>query len=277
MIKPKHVKLSIRKQCELMGISRSGLYYEPAQTSEENLKLMRLIDEQYIKTPYYGSPKMTVVLNKCGYGVNIKRVKRLMKVIGISAIYPKPNTSLKRSGHKLYPYLLNGLKISRPNQVWCTDITYIRMVGGFMYLVVVMDWYSRYVISWELSNSLDSYFCTDALHTALAYARPEIFNTDQGVQFTSESFTRILSANNIQISMDGKGRFLDNIMIERLWRSLKYEDIFIKNYQTVDELHEGLTRYFYTYNQERPHQALNYETPYHIYSQLVSQREVSLC
>jgi len=277
MIKPKHVKLSIRKQCELMGISRSGLYYEPAQTSEENLKLMRLIDEQYIKTPYYGSPKMTVVLNKCGYGVNIKRVKRLMKVIGISAIYPKPNTSLKRSGHKLYPYLLNGLKISRPNQVWCTDITYIRMVGGFMYLVVVMDWYSRYVISWELSNSLDSYFCTDALHTALAYARPEIFNTDQGVQFTSESFTRILSANNIQISMDGKGRFLDNIMIERLWRSLKYEDIFIKNYQTVDELHEGLTRYFYAYNQERPHQALNYETPYHIYSQLVSQREVSLC
>ncbi len=277
MIKKAHRKLSIRKQCELLGISRSGIYYEPAEEGEYNLKLMDLIDEQYTKTPYYGSPKMTVILKQQGYEVNIKRVKRLMRLMGITAIYPKPNTSKKGADHKIYPYLLKEISIKRPNQVWCTDITYIRMVGGFMYLVAVMDWYSRYVISWELSNSLETWFCTDALNAALAYAKPDIFNTDQGAQFTSDAFTSILNSNEIKISMDGKGRCMDNIMIERLWRSLKYEDIYLKNYQTVDELYEGLTRYFYTYNQERPHQSLKYLTPQKVYSEATTEREVILC
>ena len=277
MIDKSSKSLSIRKQCELLGISRSGIYYEPIQMSEGNLKLMELIDEQYTKTPYYGSPKMTECLNRQGYPVNIKRVKRLMKLMGISAVYAKPNTSIKAQGHHIYPYLLKGLEINKPNQVWCTDITYIRIVGGFMYLVAVMDWNSRYVISWELSNSLDTWFCTAALQAALAYAKPAIFNTDQGSQFTSEAFTSILKKHQIQISMDGKGRCIDNIMIERLWRSLKYEDIYLKDYKSVEELYDGLTRYFHTYNHDRPHQSLKYQTPFQVYSKSIAEREVILC
>ena len=277
MVNKNSKRLSVRKQCELLGISRSGVYYEPAQISEENLHYMNVIDEQYTKTPYYGSPKMTVFLRQQGYSVNIKRVKRLMRLMGVSAVYPKPNTSIKAEGHHIYPYLLNDLSINRPNQVWCTDITYVRVVGGFMYLVAVMDWNSRYVISWELSNTLETAFCTDALHAALAYAKPEIFNTDQGSQFTSEAFTKVLKSHDIQISMDGKGRCIDNVMIERLWRSLKYEDIYIKHYQSVPELYEGLTHYFYHYNHERPHQGLNYKTPHQVYSETIVEREVILC
>jgi len=277
MVDKKNRKISVRRQSQLLSISRSGYYRKLAPVSALNLELMDLIDRQYIKTPYYGSPKMRVHLRDLGYEVNIKRTKRLMKLIGISAIYQRPNTSQKMQGHKIYPYLLRGLDINRPNQVWCADITYIRIKGGFMYLVAVMDWCSRYVISWELSNSMDRWFCVDALQAALAYEKPDIFNTDQGSQFTSEDFTGVLKAAKIQISMDGKGRYLDNIMIERLWRSLKYEDIYLKRYQTVDELHEGLTRYFYSYNHERPHQGLGYKTPASVYLRRQEKREVILC
>lgn len=277
MIKKEHKALSVRQQCGLLGLARSGYYYEPKAIDSYNLKLMELIDEQYTKTPYYGSPKLTACLQMQGYRVNIKRVKRLMRLLGISAIYTKPKTSIKGVGQYIYPYLLSGLEISRANQVWCADITYIRVVGGFMYLVAIMDWHSRYILSWELSNTLDSWFCIAALNAALAYAKPEIFNTDQGVQFTSEGFTTVLNKKGIKISMDGKGRCTDNIMIERLWRSLKYEDIYLKRYETVEELYDGLTRYFQAYNNERPHQALGYKTPFELYEKSKQAKEVILC
>jgi putative transposase len=226
---------------------------------------MNIIDEEYTKHPFYGSPRLTAYLNKLGYGVNIKRVKRLMKQMGIIAIYPKPKLSIKNIENRIYPYLIKGLKIDKPNYVWSTDITYIRLKNGFMYLTAIIDWYSRYVISWELSNTLELDFCIEALKRALKINKPLIFNSDQGAQFTSNFFTGILLEQNIEISMDSKGRALDNIFVERLWRSLKYEDIYIKQYESVDELYDGLKDYFKFYNQERLHQSLDYLTPFEVY------------
>jgi putative transposase len=244
---------------------RSGLYYQAVGVDEMTQTLMNMIDKEYTKHPFYGSPRLTAYLNREGYQVNIKRVKRLMGKMGIVAIYPKPRLSQANTCHRVYPYLLRGIDIERPNLVWSTDITYIRLKAGFMYLVAVIDWYSRYVLSWELSNTLDACFCVEALKMSLRQGKPSIFNTDQGSQFTSHSFTDVLSKNGIQISMDGKGRALDNIFVERLWRSVKYEDIYIKQYETVDHLHAGLTLYFNFYNRERLHQSLGYKTPFEIH------------
>jgi putative transposase len=263
MIEPEHPELSIRRQCELVGLNRSTLYYTPAGESELNLHLMRLIDEQYTKTPFYGYLRMTAYLRRPphGYQVNHKRVQRLMQKMGLQAIYPKPRTSIAAKGHKVYPYLLRNLSITRPNQVWSADITYIRMQRGFMYLVAIIDWYSRYVVAWQLSNTLDGRFCLDALDLALAQGKPEIFNTDQGVQFTALDFTSHLEEAGIRISMDGRGRALDNVFVERLWRTVKYEHVYLHEYALVPELEKGLYGYFEFYNQERLHQSLSYQTP----------------
>jgi putative transposase len=260
-----HAEFSVRRQCELLGVNRSGLYYEPVGESEENLRLMRLLDEQYTRVPFYGSRRMTEWLATQGYEVNRKRVSRLMELMGIEAVYPKPKLSQPGEGHKVYPYLLRGLTVDRLNQVWSTDITYIRMAQGFIYLVAVMDWYSRYVLSWSLSLTMEIDFCIEALRSALRRGRPEIFNSDQGVQFTSEKFTAELAAKEIAISMDGRGRCMDNIFIERLWRSLKYEEVYLKDYESVTEARAGIERYFRFYNQERLHQSLDYRTPAAIY------------
>jgi len=262
MIDQKHPELPIVKQCVLLNVTRSTVYYRPAPESAENLIIMHLIDEQYLRTPYYGARKFVEWLLRQGQVVNRKRVKRLMRLMGIEAIYQKPNTSKKHPENKIYPYLLRGLTIDRVNQVWCTDITYIRMPKGFLYLVVVMDWVSRKALSWRLSNTMDADFCVEALEEAVArYGRPEIFNTDQGSQFTSTDFTGVLEHEGIAISMDGKGRFMDNIFIERLWRSLKYEEVFIKSYATALEARSGIGNYIVLYNSERMHQALDYRTP----------------
>ena len=261
MIEPEHSQLSIRRQCELVGLNRSTYYYTPAQESELNLSLMRLIDKQYTRTPFYGWPRMTAHLRRQGHEINHKRVQRLMSKMGLQAVYPKRRTSIPAKGHKVYPYLLRHLAIIRPNQVWSTDITYIPMRHGFMYLVAVIDWYSRYVLSWELSNTLDGLFCLDALDQALAQAQPDIFNTDQGAQFTALAFTSRLETAGIRISMDGRGRALDNVFVERLWRSVKYEHVYLYEYEKVPELEKGLREYFTFYNQERPHQSLSYQTP----------------
>jgi putative transposase len=226
---------------------------------------MRVIDEQYLKTPFYGYPKMTAHLRREGYEINPKRIYRLMQKMGIQAIYPQPRTTISSPAHKIYPYLLRNLAIVRPNQVWSTDITYVPMQKGFMYLVAVIDWYSRYVLAWQLSNTLDGSFCLDTLHQALQAGTPEIFNTDQGVQFTASAFTACLKEAQIQISMDGRGRALDNIFIERLWRTVKYEDLYIRAYATVPALAVGLERYFTFYNHDRPHQSLDYRTPAEVY------------
>lgn len=254
-------QLSIRRQCELIGLNRSSFYYQPAGESAYNLLLMRLIDEQYLRTPFYGWPRMTVYLRRQGHRVNPKRVRRLLQLMGLQAIYPKPRTTLAAPGHKVYPYLLRGLAISRPLQVWSADITYVPMQSGFMYLVAVIDWFSRYVLAWELSNTLDGLFCRVALEQSLQQGTPEIFNTDQGSQFTALAFTGILESAGIRISMDGRGRALDNVFIERLWRTVKYEDIYLKDYAAVPELESGLQAYFRFYNDERPHQGLDYRTP----------------
>jgi len=238
------------------------VYYTPNPSEPpENLALMRCIDEQYLKTPFYGVPRMTWWLNEQGYGVNHKRVARLMRVMGLQAALPGPHTSRPHPEHLIYPYLLRGMTISGPGEVWCADITYIPMPRGFMYLVAVMDWFSRYVIAWEISNTLESDFCVAALTRALETGRPRIFNTDQGSQFTSETFTGTLTRAEVRISMDGRGRALDNAFIERLWRSVKYEDIYLRDYADGGALHAGLTRYFRFYNHERPHSALDYHTP----------------
>jgi len=253
--------LSIGRQCELLGISRSGYYYEARGEAAEDLALKRLIDEQYLRTPFYGSRRMKVVLEGAGCEVNRKRVQRLMREMGIEAIYPKPKTTVVAPENKVYPYLLRGLKIDRPNQVWSTDITYIPMRKGFLYLVAVLDWYSRYVLSWGLSNSLEKSFCVEALEKALMKGCPEIFNTDQGCQFTSPEFTKRVEEAGARMSMDGRGRALDNIFVERLWRSVKYEEVYPKDYQSGVEAHLGLGQYLDFYNTERPHQALSYRTP----------------
>ena len=248
-----------------MGLPRASYYYQPANETPFNLMLMRLIDEEYTAHPFYGRRNMTTYLRNLGHKVNPKRVRRLMQKMRLEAIYPKPRTSVANHEHRIYPYLLRGVEITRPNQVWSTDITYIPLANGFMYLTAVIDWYSRYVLAWQLSNTLDSLFCVDALQQALGLGCPEIFNTDQGSQFTSVAFTSVLHAANIRISMDGKGRALDNIFVERLWRTVKYEDIYLKQYETVPLLYTGLHDYFYFYNCERPHQSLRNSTPATVY------------
>ena len=264
----KHKKMSVRQQCSILGMCRSGLLYTPIGTSELNLDLMEKIDKKYTDHPFYGRPKMTELLKKEGYQINGKRVGRLMQKMGIMAIYPKPNTSTRNKAHRVYPYLLRGRDITRSNEVWCADITYIRTGKGFMYLVAIMDWSSRYVIAWELSNTLDGDFCVRVLKRALALGKPEIFNTDQGSQFTSDRFTQTLLGQGIQISMDGKGRALDNVFIERLWRSLKYEMIYLRQFESVPELKSAIRAYLHFYNTERIHQGLAYKTPKEVYDKI---------
>jgi putative transposase len=260
-----HPEISLRRQCDLLDVNRSSLYYESKGESEENLQLMRLIDGQYTRAPFYGSRRMTEWLRRKGFEVNRKRVARLMALMGIEAVYPKPKLSQPGEGHRIYPYLLGGMKVERVNQVWSTDITYIRMAQGFAYLVAVMDWHSRFVLSWALSLTMELDFCLEALERALRRGRPEIFNSDQGSQFTSEKFTSKLAARQIAISMDGRGRCLDNIFIERLWRSLKYEEVYLKDYALITEACVGIDRWFRFYNHERLHQSLAYKTPAAVY------------
>jgi putative transposase len=260
-----HKKLSIRRQCELLDMPRSTFYYLPATESKENLRFMRLLDEQYLKTPFWGSRNMTTWLRQEGFAINRKRVQRLMRRMGLEGMAPRPTTTKPAPGHKVFPYLLRNVEITHADHVWSTDITYIPMRNGFLYLAAILDWHSRYVLSWKLSNRLDSAFCLDALEEALTQSQPEIFNSDQGVQFTSQEFTSRLLERAVAISMDGRGRALDNAFIERLWRTVKYEDIYLKEYATVDEVYQGLTDYFWFYNRERFHQALNNQTPYQVY------------
>jgi putative transposase len=262
--------LSIRRQCELLGLSRASLYYASAGEGAEDLALMRRIDREYTERPFYGSRRMTAVLRSDGYVVNRKRVRRLMGVMGLEAIYAKPRTTVAGRGHRVYPYLLRGVSIDRADQVWSADITYIPMAGGFMYLAATIDWYSRYVVGWRLSNTLDGSFCTEMLDAALATGKPDVFNTDQGVQFTADGFTSRLAAAGVGISMDGRGRCLDNVFVERLWRSVKYEDVYIRGYETVPELERGLAAYFRFYNEGRFHQSLEYQTPAQVYRRIGS-------
>jgi putative transposase len=262
MIDSKHSDLSLRRQCSLMSINRSSVYYKPRPKRAEDLELMKLIDAEYMKRPTNGSRSMRDFFERQGRIVNRKRIQRLMRLMGLEAIYPKPKTSKPHPEHRIYPYLLRGLTINRPDMVWAADITYVPMRRGFMYLVAVMDWHSRKVLSWRLSNTLDSDFCVSALKEAIArYGRPEIFNTDQGCQFTSKSFTDVLKANGIKISMDGRGRFLDNIFIERLWWTVKYHYLYLYSFENGLELRKGLRKWFEFYNRERTHQSLNRQTP----------------
>jgi putative transposase len=259
------LRLSVRRQCELLGLSRGSWHYRSVGESEENLQFMRLLDEQYTQTPYYGVLRMTAWLQRQGYVVNEKRIRRLLRTIGLTAIYPGPKTSQPAPSHRIYPYLLRGVAVTRSNFVWSTDITYIRLAHGFVYLVAIMDWYSRYVLAWRLSNSLETHFCVEALEQALQGATPHIFNTDQGAQFTSREFTSRLDQKGIRISMDGRGRAHDNIFVERLWRSVKYEEVYVHEYASPREACLGLERYFAFYNHQRLHQALSYRTPAEVY------------
>jgi len=277
LIEPDHPQLSIVRQCELLGLARSSYYYEPVPESEEDLLLMRLLDEQYTRTPFYGKRKMVVFLAEQGYAVDRKRVRRLMQLMGLETIYPKPHLSLPGEQLVRYPYLLRGMRINRRDQVWSCDITYIRLARGFVYLMAIIDWFSRFVLAWELSITLDTSFCLEALDRALQAAQPEIFNTDQGVQFTSKDFTDRLLRSAIRISWDGRGRALDNIFVERLWRSVKYEEVYLKDYQTVSEARNGLKDYFQFYNYERYHQSLDYKTPYSVYRSDHSTSLFSYC
>jgi putative transposase len=265
LVEPQHEAIAVSRQCELLGLARSTYYLKEASESALNLALMKLVDEEYTRHPFMGSRKMTSWLKEHGYDVNRKRIQNLMRKMGIEAIYPKPDLSKRAQQHKIYPYLLRDVKIVRPNQVWSTDITYIRMQSGFAYLTAVIDWYSRYVLSWRLSNSLEADFCLEALAEALNMSRPEIFNTDQGSQFTSDRFTKVLADSEIAISMDGKGRALDNVFVERLWRSVKYEEVYIKNYENMADAYCNLWNYFEYYNTQRLHQALGYKRPIEIY------------
>ena len=261
MVKRQHPSLSVVRQCRLLGISRSGVYYRPKPISEEDLELMGMIDRQYLVTPFYGARKMVAWLRGQGQRLNRKRVRRLMRMMGLKAIYRRPRTSKPAPGHRVYPYLLCGMEITRPNQVWAADITYIPMAWGFLYLVAIIDWYSRYVLSWRLSNTLEAGFCIEALEEALRKGKPEILNTDQGSQFTAEAFTGLLEKHGIRVSMDGKGSYRDNLFIERLWRTVKYEEVYLKAYEGGREAWTSLGQYFRFYNAERPHQALGYRTP----------------
>ena len=259
--------ISLRSQCKLLNVNRSGLYYVRKEETAYNLELMGRIDEQYTRTPFYGVPRMTVYLRSLGYKVNEKRIYRLMKLMDISAVYAKKKISVANKENKVYPYLLKDLEIIRPNHVWSTDITYIRLNSGFVYLVAIIDWFSRFVLSFKLSQSLEIAFCVKALNEALEKFKPDIFNTDQGSQFTSKEFTGLLQENRIRISMDGKGRCFDNIFIERLWRTVKYEEVYLHSYNNIEDAYNYLHKYFSFYNYERPHQSLGYKTPYEIFSE----------
>lgn len=265
-IEPDHPALSLAVQCELLGLNRSTWYDRRAAPSALNLELMRRLDEEYTAHPFYGSRRMTAVLRRAGYAVNRKRVLRLMRQMGLAAIYPKPGLSRADPEHCVYPYLLRGMTITGPDQVWSTDITYIRLLAGCVYLAAILDGYSRKVLAWRLSNTLETRFCLDCLDDALRVGRPLIFNTDQGTQFTSAAFTGRLAQAGIRISMDGRGRAHDNILVERLWRSVKYEEVYPNGYQTMEEAYHGLHRYFEFYNHQRPHQALDYRTPAEVYA-----------
>jgi putative transposase len=257
--------VSLRRQCELLGLHRSGVYYQPHGESAFNLELMRLIDEEFMRHPFLGSRRMTDYLCRLDYAVNRKRIQRLMRLMGLEAVYAKPRTSKAHPEHVKYPYLLLDLEIVRPNQVWATDVTYIPMRHGFLYLVAIMDWFSRYVLAWRLANTLDTSFCLEALEGALEINTPEIFNSDQGSQFTSHDFTDMVKAAGARMSMDGKGRCFDNIFVERLWRSVKYEEVYLNDYVEVIDAHDGLGSYFNYYNLERPHQSLTNMTPAEVY------------
>jgi putative transposase len=268
LVEREHRALPVSQQCRLLAVSRSAVYRKPAEVSAEDLAIMALIDRQYLARPYYGSRRMAAWLATQGHVVNRKRVQRLMRLLGLVAIYQRPNTSKAAAAHKVYPYLLGGLAIERVNQVWCSDVTYIPMAKGFLYLVVIMDWVSRAVLAWRLSNTLGTDFCVEALEEALVrYGRPEIFNTDQGSQFTSDDFTSTLKDHGVMISMDGKGRCMDNIFVERLWRSLKYEEVYLHAYATVAEAKAGIGAWLSFYNEERQHQSLGYRTPRQIYEE----------
>lgn len=260
--------IAVVRQCELAGVSRATAYARqaPRPIDESELLLCRLIDEEYTRHPFYGSRKMVVFLKAAGHVVNRKRAQRLMRQMGLVGMAPGPHTSVTHPEHKVYPYLLRGVPVVRPNQVWSTDITYIRLAHGFAYLVAIIDWYSRRVLGWRISNSMEAVFCVDCLEEALrAHGKPEIFNSDQGSQFTSEAFTGVLKREGISISMDGRGRAFDNIFVERLWRSVKHEDVYLKGYATMGELTVGLAEYFAFYNSERPHQSLDQKTPEVVY------------
>jgi putative transposase len=266
---------SIARQCVLLGLSRSGVYRQPKGVSADDLALMRLLDEQYLKTPFYGSRKMTAHLRRGGQVVNRKRVRRLMRQMGLEAIYRRPRTTVPCPEHRVYPYLLRDVTVTRPNQVWSADITYVPMARGFMYLVAVIDWYSRKVLAHRVSNTMEAGFCMEALNEALArYGRPEIFNTDQGSQFTSAAFTGVLEDAGVRISMDGKGRCHDNIFVERLWRTVKYEYLYLHAFEGGQELRKGLTSWVAWYNRQRPHQGLGYQTPDEVYTE--GQEPISL-
>ncbi|WNJ17577.1 IS3 family transposase [Pontibacter sp. G13] len=257
-------RLSISAQCELLGLPRSSYYYQPLEESPLNLELMGVLDRIYLRKPYFGRPRLTRAIRELGYPINSKRIGRLMKIMGIRAIFPEPRTTIQEKEHKKYPYLLRGLEIIHPNQVWCSDITYVPMQAGFLYLVAIMDWYSRYVISWRISNALDKSFCIEALEEALDHGKPEIFNSDKGGQYTSPAFTGLLEDAKSRISMTARGCW-DNLMIERLWRTVKYEHIYLHSYQNGWELERGLRQYFQEYNYENPHSSLNMAKPYELW------------
>jgi putative transposase len=259
------IEIPVSRQCELLGLPASSFYYKPHPVKTEQLNLMKAIEDIYLEQPYYGSRRIAKALQRDGWQVSRKRVRRMMRIMCIQAIYQRPNTSKASPENKVYPYLLRGMAISRPDQVWCTDITYIRLTTGWSYLMAVMDWHSRRVISWGLSNTMDIDFCVEVLQQALKHGKPEIFNTDQGSQFTSSQFTDVLKCHGIGISMDGRGRYQDNIYIERLWRTVKYENVFINDYQTLGDAREGLDRFFDIYNKKRLHQSLGYKTPQEVW------------
>jgi len=265
MIDPGHALIPIYRQCELLGLTRSSFYFSSVKEDGYNLFLMNRIDEQFTRTPFYGVPRITAWLNRQGHRVNHKRIRRLMRLMGLEAVYPKRRLSRSNPEHQKHLYLLKDMVIDHPDQAWCTDITYIRLTQGFVYLVAIMDWYSRFVLSWEISTHLDSLFCVSALEQAFQLSKPEIFNSDQGSQFTGSDFIGCLESEGIRISMDGRGRVYDNIFVERLWRSVKYEEVYLNHYQSVAEARQGLTRYFIFYNMERLHESLGYQTPYEVY------------
>ena len=273
MVDREHLLLSIARQCALLGVARSSLYYQPREASGENLALMQAMDRQYLDTPFYGSRRMKVWLAREGRRVSRKRVQRLMRIMGLRAIYRSPRTSRPAPEHRVYPYLLEKIRGTRPNQAWAADITYLPMARGFLYLVAIMDWHSRYVVAWRLSNTLEAGFCVDALKEALGQGQPEVFNTDQGSQFTSLEFTHVLQEHGVKISMDGKGRYTDNIFVERLWHTVKYEEVYLKAYANATEARRELSHYFRFYNDQRPHQALGYRTPAEVFHQVTDVGE----
>jgi putative transposase len=280
LLEPEHASISLRRQCDLLDLPRSTAYYAPIPESKDNLALMREIDAIYLDNPSYGSRSIAAVLANAGESVNRKRAQRLMRLMNIAGITPKRNTSKPAPGHRIFPYLLRNVVISHPDQVWSTDITYVPMRSGFVYLTAVMDWYSRYVLSWKLSNRLEGTFCLEALDEAMKHGQPEVFNTDQGSQFTAAAFVNRLLDRSVAVSMDGRGRALDNVFIERLWKSVKYQDIYLRDYETVADVEVGLRLYFDKYNHERPHQALDNLTPAKVYewgAAVKAKRRVDRC